>query len=70
MAQPIRVKSVFGNLDIEKVVEDVYKLTFMHLGAINKIRLPITTYYADLSSTYGNRDLIPSNIDTNCLYFI
>lgn len=41
-----------------------------HLGVINKIRLPITTYYADLSSTYGNRDLIPSNIDTNCLYFI
>ena len=70
MAQPIRVKRVFGKLDIEKVVEDVYKLTFMHLGATNKIRLPITTYYADLSSTYGNRDLIPSNIDTNCLYFI
>ena len=42
----------------------------MRVGAINKIRLPITTYYADLSSTYGNRDLIPSNIDTNYLYFI
>ena len=70
MAQPIRVRRVFGSLDIEKVVEDAYKLTFMHVGAINKIRLPITTYYADLSSTYGNRDLIPSNIDTNCLYFI
>ena len=70
MAQPIRVRRVFGSLDIEKVVEDAYKLNFMHVGAINKIRLPITTYYADLSSTYGNRDLIPSNIDTNCLYFI
>ena len=70
MAQPIRIRRVFGSLDIEKVVEDAYKLTFMHVGAINKIRLPITTYYADLSSTYGNRDLIPSNIDTNCLYFI
>ena len=70
MAQPIRIRRVFGTLDIEKVVEDAYKLTFMHVGAINKIRLPITTYYADLSSTYGNRELIPSNIDTNCLYFI
>ena len=70
MAQPIRIRRVFGSLDIEKIVEDAYKLTFMHVGAINKIRLPITTYYADLSSTYGNRDLIPSNIDTNCLYFI
>lgn len=70
MAQPLRIKRVFGNLDIEKIVEDAYKLTFMHIGSINKIRLPITTYYADLSSTYGNRELIPSNIDTNCLYFI
>jgi len=70
MAQPIRIRRVFGSLDIEKIVEDAYKLTFMHVGAINKVRLPITTYYADLSSTYGNRDLIPSNIDTNCLYFI
>lgn len=70
MAQPIRIKSVFGNLDIEKVVEDAYKLTFMHVGALNKIRLPITTYYADLSSTYGNRELIPSNVDTNYLYFV
>lgn len=70
MAQPLRIKRVFGNLDIGKIVEDAYKLTFMHVGAINKIRLPITTYYADLSSTYGNRELIPNNIDTNCLYFI
>lgn len=70
MAQPIRIRRVFGSLDIEKIVEDAYKLTFMHVGAINKVRLPITTYYADLSSTYGNRDLIPSKIDTNCLYFI
>lgn len=70
MAQPLRIKRVVGSLDIKDVVEDVYKLTYMHIGAINKIRLPITTYYADLSSTYGNRDLIPTSIDTNCLYFI
>ena len=70
MAQPIRIRRVFGSLDIEKIVEDVYKLTFMHIGSLNKIRLPITTYYADLSSTYGNRGLIPTNIYTNNLYFV
>lgn len=70
MSQPLRIKRVFGSLDIGKIVDDAYKLTFMHIGAINKIRLPITTYYADLSSTYGNRELMPSNIDTNCLYFV
>lgn len=70
MAQPIRIKQVEGTLNMNQVVEDVYKLSFMHIGAINKIRLPITTYYADLSSTYGNRELIPVNMDSSCLHFI
>lgn len=70
MAQPIRIKQVYGVLDIQKVVEDVYNLTFMHIGATNKTRLPITTYYADLSSTYGNRELMPSNLDSNALHFL
>lgn len=70
MAQPIRVKKVYGEQGIESIVEDVYKLSFMHIGSILKSRLPITTHYADLSSTYGNRELIPSNIDSNSLHFI
>lgn len=70
MAKPIRIKQVEGVLDIHKVIEDIYNLTFMHIGATNKIRLPITTYYADLSSTYGNRELMPSNLDSNSLHFI
>lgn len=70
MAQPIRIKQVEGTLNMNQVVEDVYKLSFMHIGSINKIRLPITTYYADLSSTYGNRELIPVNMDSSCLHFI
>ncbi|MGL5711718.1 MAG: Piwi domain-containing protein, partial [Paraclostridium sp.] len=70
MAQPIRVKKVYGEQSIESIVEDVYKLSFMHIGSILKSRLPITTHYADLSSTYGNRDWMPSNIDSNSLHFI
>lgn len=42
----------------------------MHIGSILKSRLPVTTHYADLSSTYGNRELMPSNNDSNILHFI
>lgn len=70
MAQPIRIKKVYGDQSIDTIVKDVYKLSFMHIGSIIKSRLPVTTHYADLSSTFGNRELMPSNIDSNSLHFI
>ena len=70
MAKPLRIKRVHGEQSMDKIVEDVYKLSFMHIGSILKSRLPVTTHYADLSSTYGNRELIPNNIDSNALHFI
>ena len=70
MAKPLRIKRVHGEQTMDKIVEDVYKLSFMHIGSILKSRLPVTTHYADLSSTYGNRELMPNNIDSNTLHFI
>ena len=70
MAQPIRIKKVFGEQDIDSVVEDIFNLSYMHIGSILKPRLPVTTYYADLSSTFANRSLLPANIDSNELHFI
>lgn len=70
MAQPIRVRKIYGEQSIEDIVEDVYKLSFMHIGSVLKARLPVTTHYADLSSTYGNREYMPSNIDSNSLHFL
>lgn len=70
MAKPLRIRRVYGQQSIENIVEDVYKLSFMHIGSILKSRLPVTTHYADLSSTYGNRELMPSNIDSDSLHFI
>lgn len=70
MAKPLRIKRVHGEQTMDKIVEDVYKLSFMHIGSILKSRLPVTTHYADLSSTYGNRELMPNNIDSNALHFI
>jgi hypothetical protein len=70
MAQPVRVRKIYGNQSIEEIVEDVYRLSFMHIGSILKARLPVTTHYADLSSTHGNREYMPSNIDSNSLHFL
>ena len=70
MAKPLRIRRVYGSQSIETIVEDIYKLSFMHVGSILKPRLPVTTHYADLSSTYGNREWMPSNIDSNSLHFI
>lgn len=70
MAQPIRVNKVFGDSSIEDIVRDIYDLSYMHIGSINKCRLPVTTYYADLSSTYGNRGLMPMEMDGEELHFI
>lgn len=70
MAKPLRIRRVYGNQPMEKIVEDVYKLSFMHIGSILKSRLPVTTHYADLSSIYGSRELMPNNMDGNALHFI
>lgn len=70
MARPLRIKKIYGNQPMESIIEDIYKLSFMHIGSIMKSRLPITTHYADLSSIYSHRDFMPKNIDTNILHFI
>lgn len=70
MAKPLRIRKVFGEQNIDSIVEDVFYLSYMHIGSILKSRLPVTTYYADLSSTFGNRSLLPTNIDSNELHFI
>ncbi len=70
MARPLRIKKVYGHQSMQNIIEDVYKLSFMHIGSIMKSRLPITTHYADLSSIYSHRDFMPKEIDTNILHFI
>ncbi|WP_080840602.1 MULTISPECIES: Piwi domain-containing protein [Cohnella] len=58
-AQPIKIVKKQGSLSLEAIVQDIYHLSFMHIGSLLKCRLPITTYYADLSSTFFNRQWIP-----------
>ncbi|WP_164545544.1 Piwi domain-containing protein [Paenibacillus albus] len=68
-AQPIKIIKKKGSLSIEAIIHDIYHLSFMHIGSFLKCRLPITTYYADLSSTFFNRQWLP--IDSGeALHFV
>ncbi|OKP90282.1 hypothetical protein A3842_03690 [Paenibacillus sp. P3E] len=58
-AQPIKIIKKKGSIPIEAIIQDIYHLSFMHIGSLLKCRLPITTYYADLSSTFFNRQWLP-----------
>lgn len=73
MAEPIRITSKTSTLEFDKIIEDVWNLTFMHVHSLTKTGLPCTTYYADLCSTFGIRDWLPAQ-DTedteNCLFFV
>ncbi|WP_431026735.1 Piwi domain-containing protein [Lysinibacillus sp. LZ02] len=58
MAQPIKIIQQTATLPFHQIVEDVYRLSFMHIHALNKMRLPATIHYADLSSTAYQRGQI------------
>lgn len=58
MAQPIKIIQQTSKLTFHQIIEDVYRLSFMHIHALNKMRLPATIHYADLSSTAYQRGQI------------
>lgn len=70
MAQPLRICHIYGKTDMKNIIQDIFHLTYMNIASIIKVRLPITTYFADLSSTYGSRGFISENIEGNSLPFV
>lgn len=68
-AQPIKIVKKKGMLPFEAILQDIYYLSFMHVGSLLKCRLPITTYYADLSSTHFMRQWLPSE-SGKALHFV
>ncbi|MER2192206.1 MAG: Piwi domain-containing protein [Solibacillus sp.] len=67
MAQPMKIVQKTKALTFVQIIEDVYRLSFMHIHALNKTRLPATVHYADLSSTAYQRGQIASR-PTNVTY--
>ncbi|MDF2856763.1 MAG: stem cell self-renewal protein Piwi domain protein [Neobacillus sp.] len=71
MAKPIKVVQITSTLSFDEIMSDVYKLSFMHIHSMLKTRLPISTHYADLSSTFHNRGLIhPRSQHEHALPFV
>lgn len=71
MAQPVKIVQVEGVLALNTVVEDIYKLSFMHIHCLNKTRLPATVHYADLSSTaYQRGQIAPRSTTLTHLPFV
>ena len=70
MAEPIKVEHLYGEAKMEQILKDIYALSFMHIGALNKSRLPITVHYADKSSTFFNRGMQPTDGWEKVLYFV
>ncbi|MDF9411346.1 stem cell self-renewal protein Piwi domain-containing protein [Brevibacillus laterosporus] len=68
MAIPVKITQVTGHLTMSAIVSDIFNLSHMHVGSLIKSRLPISTYYADLSSTFFNRGWISSR--SNGLQFV
>ncbi|MGD7007309.1 Piwi domain-containing protein [Metabacillus sp. 84] len=71
MARVVKVVQKTNQLDFDQIMSDVYKLSYMHIHSMLKTRLPITTHYADLSSTFHNRGLLhPSTRHEEALPFV
>ena len=69
MAQPIRIWNRTGNMDLKFIVEDIYHLSYMNIHATNKSRLPVTTNYADKSSMFYRRGMLPLETEL-CFGFV
>lgn len=71
MAQAIKIHQVTNHLSFKQIIEDVYHLSFMHIHAMNKMRLPATIHYADLSATaYQRGEILPQSKNQTSLPFV
>lgn len=60
MSKPIKIVKKIGEMTLEQIVEDIYHLSFMNIDTDRKVRLPVTTNYADKSSTFFSRGYLSS----------
>lgn len=69
MAQTIRITAKTHTLGLDKIIEDAWNLSFMHVHSLAKTLLPATIHYADKGSTFGIRDWLSSN-NGSLLFFV
>ena len=65
---PILVEKKCGNISIANILTQILYLSQLHVGSTHKMRLPITTGYAD--KICKNRDFVPEGKMDDRLFFL
>lgn len=65
---PLIIEKNCGNISMIDAIQQVLYLTQLHVGSTNKLRLPITTAYAD--KICKNYEYVPSGQMENNLFFL
>lgn len=65
---PILVEKKCGNISMADVLTQILYLSQLHIGSTHKMRLPITTGYAD--KICKNRDFVPEGKMDDRLFFL
>lgn len=65
---PILAKKKCGNVPMPIIIKQILYLSQLHVGSTHKMRLPITTGYAD--KICKNRDYVPEGKMENRLFFL
>lgn len=65
---PILIEKKCGNISMENIFKQVLYLSQLHVGSTHKLRLPITTGYAD--KICKNKDYIPEGKMNDRLFFL
>jgi len=65
---PLHIKRIKSNLDMKDIMLQILALSYMHIGSTKKLKLPITTGYAD--KICKNIELIPGGKFESKLFFL
>ncbi len=65
---PILIEKKCGDVSMENILKQVLYLSQLHVGSTHKMRLPITTGYAD--KICKNRDFVPEGKMDDRLFFL
>ncbi len=67
---PVRLRRVYGDMDIETIARHVLSLTILNYGAISLAKLPATTYYPDRISYLALRGIMPPMREGNRMFWL
>jgi len=57
--KPLTIVRLRGNTPIAILSQQIFWLSEMHIGSMISVRLPITTYYSDLTASLAMTGLLP-----------